>query len=158
MLVYQLSRREKWLVLLFTVAGLTLSIGMVAVNTPTLFRTDVSGGVLLDAGWNFIAGLCCTPLALSFLYWGWCRGRIHTRVIANSRTLALVPAGRRAIFLKRSDCIGTTHHGAIFLLRDGTTRRTDFPMTLIGREQEEFIPHLYRLWWPDRKYTRGGPC
>lgn len=158
MLKIEATRHEKWIILLFAVVSLILNTGMVVVNAPILFPTDVSGGVIAGAWWELIPGLLCTPLALYFLYWGWYRGKTHTRIIANDRTLAIVPAGRRAVFIKRTDCTGTRHYGALFLMKDGTTRRVNFPMTLVAREQKEFLPHLYQRWWPGREFQRDGSC
>lgn len=103
--------------------------------------------------WTFL--LFCTLVALGELWLvidNWYFGKVHTRIIANSRTLAVLSASRRTRFIKRADCVAATSGGTAFLLRDGEVLKLPFPESAPIHFEHTFLQALYAWWWPDHPY------
>lgn len=103
--------------------------------------------------WMFL--LFCKLFALGELWLlidNWYFGKVHTRIIAYSRTLAVLSASRRPRFIKRIDCVAATSGGTAFLLRNGEILKLPFPEQAPMHYEHTFLQPLYALWWPAHPY------
>lgn len=86
---------------------------------------------------------------------GWYHGRIHTRVFITRRTLAIVPRGSRALFIKREDVVAAAGGGGTLVMADGTRHCVDDLGNFVAATaRERLLVRLYDYWWPDCHLAR----
>lgn len=149
MLRIETSRLEKLYLLVLELLQLLLGIPLAIVALVALRREELSGGAQFAALASVAFGTLLTITFARRLVDDWFFGKIHTGIIVNSRTLAIVPRCSRAVLIKRRDCVAAKSSGEVLLLANGEEQA--LRQVNVGHEsfQKTFLEPLYSLWWPE---------
>jgi hypothetical protein len=86
-----------------------------------------------------------------FLAQDWYFGKIHTSLLANSRTLAMIVPGSPIRFIKRRDCVAVGGGGTSLLLADASEVILPRP-ALAPLFSLKAFEGLFAFWWPQHRH------